>query len=211
MKKAFYHSLLWSASGFVLLAGCQQSRSSTKSAVPPPAATRTTAATCSAPSPQPKSESDANNPTSSSNCRELKKHLPASIAGYAADGRAEGQAMQLTGMHYATVKQHYKKGHETMSVQLLDYREAAAMFSAASAMMNVGMEMENDEQLMRGVNVGIPGVKAYETLGKKDHKASLVLGVSDHFFIAIEASGQHDTELVRAAAHNLDFASLTKM
>jgi hypothetical protein len=145
------------------------------------------------------------------NYKELQKRLPSAIEGYTASGDPEGQSMQMTGMHYSTAKQNYKKGDETLSVQLMDYNGAAAMFTAATAMMGSGMEIEDDNQLMRGVDMGIPGVKAYETLEKKNHKAGLVLGIADRFFVAIEASGQNDTGLVKSAAKSLDIASLAKM
>jgi hypothetical protein len=145
------------------------------------------------------------------NYKDLEKHLPAAIAGYAADGAPEGQSMQMTGMHYSTAQQKYKKGDETLNIQLMDYNGATAMFSASTAIMSAGMEMENDDQIMRSTNLGLAGVKAYETIGKKDHKASLILGVADRFFVSIEATGQNDSELVKTAAKSLDLEALAKM
>ena len=91
------------------------------------------------------------------------------------------------------------------------YNGAAAMFSAATAMMGAGMEMEDDSQLMRGLDLGISGVKAYETFDKKNHKAAVMMGVADRFFVTVEATGQPDTELVKAAAKQLELDALAKM
>lgn len=145
------------------------------------------------------------------NYKELKKRLPAAIAGFAADGEAEGQSMQMSGLHYSTAKQKYRKGDETLTITLMDYNGAAPMFMAATMMMNTGLEMENDEQIMRGTDLGLTDVKAYETLGKKNHNASLMSSVADRFFVTVEATGQQDTELVKTAAKSLNLEELAKM
>lgn len=146
------------------------------------------------------------------NYKELQQYLPSGpVAGYAAEGKPEGQTVQMTGAHYSTASQDYKNAEQTLSVTLMDYNGAAAMFTAATAMMNVGMSIENDEQVMRGVDLGIPNVKAFETLDKKDRKASLVLGVADRFFVSVEATGQDNTELVQEVAKKIDLTKLAKL
>ena len=145
------------------------------------------------------------------NYKELQKRLPASINGYEAAGDAKGQTMQMPGIHYSAAEREYKKGEETLKVTIMDYNGAAAMFTAATAMMSSGLEMETDDQVMRSTDLGITGVKAYETIEKKDHKSSLMMGVANRFFVTIEASGQTNGELVKAAAKSLDLEALSKL
>ena len=144
------------------------------------------------------------------NYKELQKYLPASAAGYATDGSPEGQSMNMGGMHLSTAEQKYKKGDQTLKVSLVDYNSAAPLFMAATAMMNGGLEMEDDNQLTRGLNLGQADVKGLETLDKKEHKATVVLGIGDRFLASVEATGQTDTELVKSVAKNLDLSGLAK-
>lgn len=142
--------------------------------------------------------------------KELQKYLPASPAGYTADGGPEGQSTNMASMHMSTAEQKYKKGDQTLKVALVDYNSAAPLFMGATAMMNSGLEIENDDQLMRGLKLDKPGMKGMETLDKKDHKASVVMGVGDRFLVTVEASGQNDTELVKSVAKELDFGTLAQ-
>ena len=145
------------------------------------------------------------------NYKELEKYLPATAASFTPEGNPEGQSMQMPGMRYSMAKQNYRKGDETLSVTLMDYNGAAPMFLAATAMMNTGMEMENDDQLMRGLDLGLPGVKAFETLEKKNHQATIVLSVANRFLATVEASGQNDTELVKSVAKGLKLSKISEL
>ncbi|WP_210521347.1 hypothetical protein [Hymenobacter terricola] len=144
------------------------------------------------------------------NYKELQKYLPASPAGYTADGGPEGQSTNMANMHMSTASQKYKKGDQTLSVALVDYNSAAPLFMGATAMMNSGLEMEDDNQLTRGLKLDKTGVKGMETLDKKEHKATVVMGIGDRFLATVEASGQDNTDLVKSVARNLDLDALAK-
>ena len=144
------------------------------------------------------------------NYKELQKYLPASAEGYATEGGPAGQSMNMGGMHLSTAEQNYKKGDQTLKVSLVDYNSAAPLFMAATAMMNSGREMEDDNQLTRGLDLKQDGVKGMETLDKQSHKATVVLGISDRFLATVEASGQNDTELVKSVAKSLNLSELAK-
>jgi hypothetical protein len=142
--------------------------------------------------------------------KELQRYLPASPAGYAPDGQPEGQSTNVANLHMSTASQEYKKGEQTLKVALVDYNGAATLFMGATAMMNNGMEIEDDNQLMRSLKLDQPGVKGLETLDKKDHKAAVTMAVGDRFLVTVEASGQNDTELVKSVANSLDLAPLAR-
>lgn len=142
--------------------------------------------------------------------KELQQYLPASPAGFAPDGDPEGQSTNMGSMHLSTAGQKYRKGEQTLSVSLVDYNSAAPLFMGATAMMNNGLEIEDDDQLLRGLKLDQPGVKGMETLDKKGHKATVTMGVGDRFLVTVEASGQNDTELVKSVAGSLDLGGLAK-
>jgi outer membrane murein-binding lipoprotein Lpp len=144
------------------------------------------------------------------NYKELQKYLPASPAGYTPDGDPEGQSTNMANMHMSTASQKYKKGDQTLRVSLIDYNSAAPLFMGATAMMNTGMEMEDDNQLMRGIKMDKEGVKGMETLEKKEHKATVTLGIGDRFLATVEASGQDNTDLVKSVAESLSLDELAK-
>ncbi|GAA4350692.1 hypothetical protein GCM10023185_08700 [Hymenobacter saemangeumensis] len=149
--------------------------------------------------------------TLSINYKELHKLLPSAIEGYTAEGEPEGESVQMPGMQYSSTKQRYRKGEETLSVQLVDYNGAATMFTAATAMVGTGIAVEDETQLMRSLDLGMKGVKGYEKLDKQGHQASVLLGVADRFFVTLEATGQKDTELVKSAARQLKLSGLARM
>ncbi|WP_310394979.1 hypothetical protein [Hymenobacter sp.] len=144
------------------------------------------------------------------NYKELQKYLPASPAGFAAEGTPEGQSTNMAGMHMATSSQEYKKGDQSLEVTLVDYNGAGALFMGATAMMSSGMEIEDDNQLMRGIKTKQAGVKGMETFDKKDHKATVMLAVGDRFLLTVEATGQNDTELVKSVATGMNLEALAK-
>ncbi|WP_165903862.1 hypothetical protein [Hymenobacter gummosus] len=49
-----------------------------------------------------------------------------------------------------------------------------------------------------------------ETLDKKEHKATVTMGVGERFLVTVEASDQRDTELVKSVARSLDLGGLAR-
>lgn len=140
--------------------------------------------------------------------RELAKFLPARVAGFERGGEPRGESVNLGGVSYSTCEQYYRKGHLRLKVQLVDYNGAPALYAGATALMSSGISQESDEQLMQGCDIGVPRVRGYETLQKKESRAAVALGVGDRFFVSVESSGQHDTRLVKKVARKLDLKRL---
>ncbi len=149
--------------------------------------------------------------TLSLNYKQLQRYLPGSVAGFAAAGGPTGESVILSGVSYSTCEQTYAKGDQRLKIQLVDYNGANALYAGATAMMSAGFSQENDEELMRGCELGVVGVKGWETLQKKEGKASVALGVGNRFFVAVESDGQRDTEFVKQVARNLDLQALAKL
>lgn len=149
--------------------------------------------------------------TVSLNYKDLQRYLPGSIDGFLPVGKPEGESINMGGISYSTCEQTYEKGNQHLKVQLVDYNGANALYAGATAMMSAGFSQENDEELMRGCDLGVANVKGWETLQKKDHKASVALGVGDRFFVAVESDNQQDTEFVKQVARNMDLQALAKL
>ncbi|KAA9325547.1 hypothetical protein F0P96_19645 [Hymenobacter busanensis] len=143
--------------------------------------------------------------------RELQKYLPATVAGFVRDGNPQGESVNMGGVSYSTCEQHYRKGNQRLKVQLVDYNGATALYAGVTAMMSANFSQENDEQLMRGCNLGLPNVQGYETLQKKERLASVALGVGDRFFVSVELNQQQDTDAVRNVARAMDLQALAKL
>ena len=142
--------------------------------------------------------------------KELQQYLPAAVPGFATADAPAGQAMQMPGMHYSQATRAYHAGNQQLTVTLVDYNGAATLFTAASGLMALGMEMEDDNQRMNSADLGQPGLKALETYGKQDRKASIVVAVNDRFIATVEANDQPGTEAVEAVAKSLNYAELLK-
>lgn len=141
----------------------------------------------------------------------LQQFLPVRIAGFVREGQPQGEAVQLGGGSYSLCEQHYRRGRQRLKVQLVDYNGAQALYAGATALMNTSVWQENDEELMRGCDLGVPGVRGYETVQKLEHRAAVALGVGDRFFVSVESTGQADTRLVKAVARTLDLRSLAAL
>lgn len=149
--------------------------------------------------------------------KQLQAYLPTSISGYEKAGDPQGQTMNMTGMSYSTCSQEYRAGGaesdnpKTVKVTIVDYNGAAAMYAGATAALGAGFSMEDEQQRMQGVDLGVKGVRAMETYQKQDHRASLTAGVSDRFFVTVEAEQQDDTELVKRVAQSLELSKLAEL
>ncbi|GAB2964285.1 hypothetical protein GCM10027048_37110 [Hymenobacter coalescens] len=149
--------------------------------------------------------------TTSLHYEALEKFLPVSVAGFVREGGPQGESVQMGGISYSTCEQYYRKGSQRLKVQLVDYNGAEALFAGATALMSADIWHESDEQLMRGCDLGLPGVRGYETVQKMEHRAAVALGVGDRFFVSVESTGQEDTKLVKAVARTLDLRGLAAM
>ena len=143
--------------------------------------------------------------------KQLEKYLPETMPGFATADAPAGQTMQMPGMHYSQASRTYHQGSKELTVSLVDYNGAASLFTAASGLMAMGMEMEDDDQRMANADLGQPGLKAFETYGKKDHRSSVVVTVNGRFLATVEANDQPDTEAVKSAAKSLNYDGLRKL
>ena len=143
--------------------------------------------------------------------QELRKYLPEEIAGFVREGSPKGESVDMGGVSFSTCEQVYRKGNQRLQVQLVDYNGADALYAGATVMMTAGFSQENDEQLMRGCDLGIPNVRGYETLQKKEGLASVALGVGDRFFLSLELDQQHSTDAVRTVAKAIDLKTLSQL
>ncbi|MCC3159964.1 hypothetical protein LJ737_22190 [Hymenobacter sp. 15J16-1T3B] len=141
----------------------------------------------------------------------LQRFLPEHVAGFVREGSPQGESVQLGGISYSTCEQHYRKGSQRLKVQLVDYNGAQALYAGATALMSPNIWQESDEQLMRGCDLGLPGVRGYETVQKLERRAAVALGVGDRFFVSVESTGQEDTRLVKAVARTLNLRGLAAL
>lgn len=149
--------------------------------------------------------------TVSLSCETLQHFLPEQVAGFVREGRPLGEAVRIGGSSYSTCEQRYRRGQQQLKVQLVDYQGARALYAGATALMSTSSWQENDEELIRGCDLGVPGVRGYETVQKQEHRAAVALGVGDRFFVSVESTGQADTRLVKAVARTLDLRGLAAL
>jgi hypothetical protein len=139
--------------------------------------------------------------------KDLQAFLP-SIGGYDKDGDASGESMNNMGFSYSTASQRYKKGESNIKVSVTDYNAAYNMFVGVTAMMNAGFSVENDQEIARGVDLGVAGAKGFETIKKKEKNASLLVAVSDRFFISLEGQNMDNTDALKEIAKNMDLKAM---
>lgn len=141
---------------------------------------------------------------------DLQKLLPSNIAGYTKDGDPKGESMNMVGMSFSTASQVYKNGDAEITVNIMDYNASYAAFGAATAMFATGFSVDNDEEYLGAVDLGISGVKAWEDVKKKEKRSTVMAGVNDRFLVTAEGRNV-ETDVVKDAIKSVDLAKLAGM
>ncbi|OON66728.1 hypothetical protein [Hymenobacter sp. CRA2] len=141
----------------------------------------------------------------------LAQYLPAAVAGFVSEGQPQGDLVRIGGINYSTCEQYYRRGSQQLKVQVVDYNGAMALYDGATALMSTEFLQESDEQFTRGFDLGVPGVRGFETVQKMERRASVALGVGERFFVSVESTGQEDTKLVKDVARTLDLRALAAL
>ena len=142
----------------------------------------------------------------------LKAYMPTDLQGFTLDGDPKGEVMKNAGFSYSTITQNYKKGNSTLKVTLTDYNGVGMLYTAAFGMFGVGgLEIENDQEMVKGWDTKISEVKGFEKFRKKEKNASATVGSVERFMLNVEASEQENTETVKAVAKSANWGELSKM
>ncbi|MDU0370270.1 hypothetical protein ACFPAF_07705 [Hymenobacter endophyticus] len=142
--------------------------------------------------------------------KELQAYLPTEVSGYTA-ANPTGQSMKMSGIAFSTVGREFTKDSVTVKTEIIDYNGANQLYQGASAMLGLGLESEDDEQLTKSASLGIDGASGMETYRKKDRQAELMLAVGGRFLIKVTADKQPDTELVESVAKQMQLEKLAEL
>lgn len=140
---------------------------------------------------------------------ELQKFLP-KIDGYTIEGDPNGATVNMGAVSYSSSEAKYKKGENWVKVSIIDYNQAYAMYSAATAMWAMGMSVDTPDEKAGGIKFG-DDVGGWEVFQKKNKKAAVTLGVGSRFWVNIEADNQENTEFVKSVAKSIDLSKLSAM
>ncbi|WP_139922286.1 hypothetical protein [Hymenobacter sp. DG01] len=142
--------------------------------------------------------------------KELQAFLPAEVSGYTA-ANPTGQSMKMSGMAFSNAGREFTKDSITLKLELIDYNGANKLYQGAGAILGMGLESEDDEQITKSTTLGIDGASGLETYRKKDRQAELMLGVGGRFLVKVTADKQPDLELVESVAKQIDLNKLAKL
>ncbi|MET4104995.1 hypothetical protein [Hymenobacter sp. UYP22] len=142
--------------------------------------------------------------------KELQAYLPTDVSGYTA-ANPTGQSMKMSGIAFSTVGREFTKDSVTVKTEIIDYNGANQLYQGASAMLGLGLESEDDEQLTKSASLGIDGASGMETYRKKDRQAELMLAVGGRFLIKVTADKQPDTKLVESVAKQMQLEKLAEL
>ena len=141
---------------------------------------------------------------------DLQKMLPSSIAGYIKEGDPKGESTNMVGMSYSTASQIYKSGEGEITVNIMDYNASYAAFGAATAMFATGFSVDNDQEHLGAIDLGISGVKAWEDVKKKEKHSTVMAGVNDRFLVTAEGRNV-EPDAVKEAIKSVNFGKLAGM
>ena len=137
---------------------------------------------------------------------ELQKYLP-TISGYTM-AEPDGGSVNMNGMSYSNAEGKYKneKG-KRVTVSIVDYNQAYALYSTATAMWAMGLSVDSKSEKACGFKID-ESRGGWESYKKKSKKAEVTLGVGDRFWIHVEADDQENTDFVKEIAKSIDLTKL---
>jgi hypothetical protein len=141
---------------------------------------------------------------------DLQKMLPSSISGYNKEGDPKGESINMMGMSYSTASQVYKSGEGEITINIMDYNASYAAFGAATAMFSTGFSVDNDQEHLGAIDLGISGVKAWEDVKKKEKRSTVMAGINERFLVTAEGRNV-EPDAVKAAIKTVDFSKLVGM
>lgn len=141
---------------------------------------------------------------------ELMKYLPQSLDGYKR-GEPDGASMNMPGTSYSSADVTFTndKG-EDVKVTIIDYNQAYALYTGATAMWAMGMSIDTPDEKAQGVKFE-NNIAGWEQFRKKSGDATVTLGVGYRFWVQVEADNQKDTEWVKSVAKMVDLNKLASM
>jgi hypothetical protein len=142
--------------------------------------------------------------------KDLEAFLP-SISGYRTDGEAKGNAAKVTGFGYSQIEQKYSNGSDKVTVKIADYNGAAGLFGVATAAIKSGIHIESDNQIIKGLDLGMQDVAGIETWKKQQKNANITMAVGTRFVVTIKATNQDDTDFVKGVAKNLPLNKMVNL
>ncbi len=136
----------------------------------------------------------------------LQAKIPSSIKGYSQKGDADGMNMDMNGMSWSSATKKFSKGEKSLTVTIIDYQGASAMYTGFAMAWGNTMHFE-DESSIAGTTT-VDGFKGMENYDKKDKSSTLVLGVHDRYYVSIEAD--ENLNFVKSVVSSLKLSSLPK-
>ncbi|ELR72975.1 hypothetical protein C900_00477 [Fulvivirga imtechensis AK7] len=138
--------------------------------------------------------------------KELQKHLPTEIMGYASEGDPMGNMFDMNDMSYSSAVREYAKGDSYLTVAIIDYIGASNMYQASTMAWAGNMSYEDDEQKASSITVdGMPGWFSYN---KIDKEAQLILGYKDRYLITVSLTDTDDEDIVKTIVQKLGLSKL---
>lgn len=141
----------------------------------------------------------------------LKAFMPTDLQGFTAEGEPEGNFVKQPGMSYSSLKQNYKNGDKTLSVTLTDFNGVAGLYTAAFGLYATGIEIENNDEILKGWNPETGSAKGFEQFRKKSKDANVTVGAGERFVLVVSATAQDNTNAVKAIAKSAKWSEMDKL
>ncbi|MCF8367989.1 MAG: hypothetical protein K9G76_03030 [Bacteroidales bacterium] len=139
--------------------------------------------------------------------QDLQTYLPTSVPDYEA-GEPGGSSMNMQNMSFSSADIIFTNSNgEELRITLLDYSASMMMYQAATAVWSTEMSFEDDESIAKSVKWS-EKIAGWEEYRKKDKEAKLFLGISERFFLSIEATGQSNMDFVKNVAKSMPLDKL---
>jgi hypothetical protein len=141
---------------------------------------------------------------------DLEKYLPENVDGYK-KGEPTGESMNMTGMSWSTAEVDFTNDkNETIKVTLVDYNQAASMYTSMAAVWGSGFSMDSPEEKANGIKLD-NDIAGWEDYHKKSKDVDVTLGIGYRFYLTVHADNQENTEFAKSVAKSMDLAKLSSL
>lgn len=138
--------------------------------------------------------------------KELQKHLPVELFDFVSEDDPEGNMFEMNELSYSSASREYVKGESYLTISILDYKSASALYQASTMAWAGNMAYEDDEQ--KASSVTVDGMTGWLSYNKIDRESQLIIGCKERYLITILHSEAEDEGFVKKVVEKLNLNSL---
>ena len=136
---------------------------------------------------------------------ELLKAIPTETHGFSLSKEPNGVNLGSGAINYSNASKNYTKDAQKLAITITDYNGFKAMYTN-----NIGLKDDYylEDEYTRVKVIRLNGYKAILSYDKKDHEASLIVGIQGRYIIMIVISPVDEESITKTLFDSIDIGFL---